>query len=65
MRIAAHRLIDGVSDDVQIGMAVDFGTTITTVTKSKPRPNAEQYTVLPGLIDAHVHLSLSIKRFVW
>ncbi len=65
MRIAAHRLIDGVSDDVQIGMAIDFGTTITTVTESRPRPGAEQYTVLPGLIDAHVHLSLSMERFVW
>ncbi len=69
MRITAHRLLDGISDTERTDVVVDFGSTVTSVEESSPSDRLDEappeYTVLPGLIDAHVHLSLSMERFVW
>lgn len=64
-RINAARLIDGVSDHASTS-TIAFGDTIETVENIDDlvvRQGAEQYSVLPGLVDAHVHLSLSGELF--
>lgn len=66
-RINAARLIDGVGEHAS-SSAIAFGNTVESVEAvdaSAVRAGAEQYTVLPGLVDAHVHLSLSGELFEW
>lgn len=62
MKIAAHRIIDGISDEPFAG-SIDFGGRIAAVNQLPFDGEASEYTVLPGLIDAHTHLSLSCEPF--
>ncbi|MET8520876.1 amidohydrolase family protein [Nocardioides sp. NPDC004968] len=64
MKINAGRLIDAVDGNVREGVAVEFGSTVDAIDDAPAASGAEQYTVMPGLVDAHVHLSLSKERFV-
>src|SRR5690625_2653361 len=59
-------MIDGVSSTEANDVVLTFGATIDAIEPGyDPSPGARDYTVMPGLIDAHVHLTLSMERFVW
>ena len=63
--LRAGRLLDPASGTVMTGVfiVVDSGHIVTAGSRAAPPPDAEvidlsAYTVLPGLIDAHVHLTI-------
>lgn len=65
MRLKGTRLIDGVNDTA-VQARITFGSTVTSIdpiADAMESASTDAYTVLPGLIDAHVHLSLSGELF--
>lgn len=64
MKIRVSRLIDGLNDAHQSDVEVEFGATVSSITPGiASADDAGAYTLLPGLIDAHAHLSLSQELF--
>src|SRR5690554_5762629 len=64
MKLVNARIIDGLASEAYTG-TLEFGSTIDAVTATSGEQAVEEYTVLPGLIDAHTHLSLSGEVFEW
>lgn len=66
MKIQATRLIDGLSDEALSNVVLEIGETVTGISEGAAvDAGADHYTVMPGLIDAHAHLSLSQELFEW
>lgn len=62
MRISSARIIDGVQDAAFAGV-VDIASGSVSAVERRGAAGDGEYTVLPGLIDAHTHLSLSCEAF--
>ena len=68
--IHAGRLIDGVADEVRIEVSIVVdGENIVEVKAGRVRPSRgdtlvdlSEFTVLPGLMDMHTHLSMEFSR---
>ena len=66
-RIRAGWLIDGTGRSVQQDMVIlienNYIQSVMPITGDMPQPDSDlsDYTILPGLIDSHLHLSMSGK----
>lgn len=64
MKLTNARIIDGKAAEAYIG-DIEFGDEIAAVERTGGDEAGRTYTVMPGMIDAHTHLSMTGEQFDW
>lgn len=64
MQLRNARIIDGHGDEAYVGN-VEFDEYVTSVERVETDVAEVKYTLMPGMIDAHSHLSMTGEQFDW